>query len=223
MGTFSKLFLTHKYPGECDGRTMVRSAQDRGGALGKTPAFAASIPYKRRKGQQNFSYGGIFGPEGGKREMYVKSLGGGGGGGFFTHPHLTQDMLLTRGMPTAYRTAAEMPFYHRLMRFLKNGNLRLHKRKGGKVFQKGENGLGQGVLHIFHRVFHSRGSRRNLRYVNRGKNTLCNMERGGTGRENGKIFIFLHTFWGRGACVPKGGGKGRGGAVFLFEICGEMC
>lgn len=180
MGTFSKLFLTHKYPGGCDGRKMVRSAQDRGGSLGKTPAFAASIPYKRRKGQQNFSYGGIFGPEGGKREMYVKSLGGGGGGGFFTHPHLTQDMLLTRGTPTAYRTAAETPFYHRLMRFLKNGNGRLHKRKGGKVFQKGENGLGQGVLHIFHRVFHSRGSQRNPRYVNRGKNTLCNMERGET-------------------------------------------
>lgn len=216
MGTFSKLFLTHKYPGGCDGRKMVRSAQDRGGSLGKTPAFAASIPYKRRKGQQNFSYGGIFGPEGGKREMYVKSLGGGGGGGFFTHPHLTQDMLLTRGMPTAYRTAAEMPFYHRLMRFLKNGNLRLHKRKGGKVFQKGENGLGQGVLHIFHRVFHSRGSQRNLRYVNRGKNTLCNMERGGTRERKWKNIYFFAYFLGKGSLCPEGRRKrSRGRGIFI--------
>ena len=216
MGTFSKLFLTHRYPGGDDGRTMVRSAQDRGGALGKTPAFAASIPYKRRKGQQNFSYGGIFGPEGGKREMYVKSLGGGGGGGFFTHPHLTQDMLLTRGMPTAYRTAAEMPFYHRLMRFLKNGNRRLHKRKGGKVFQNGGNGLGQGVLHIFHRVFHSRGSRRNLRYVNRGKNTLCNMERGGTGERKWKNIYFFAYFLGKGSLCPEGWRKrSRGRGIFI--------
>lgn len=216
MGTFSKLFLTHKYPGECDGRKMVRSAQDRGGALGKTPAFAASIPYKRRKGQQNFSYGGIFGPEGGKKEMYVKSLGGGGGGGFFTHPHLTQDMLLTRGMPTAYRTAAEMPFYHRLMRFLKNGNRRLHKRKGGKVFQNGGNGLGQGALHIFHRVFHSRGSRRNLRYVNRGKNTLCNMERGGTGERKWKNIYFFAYFLGKGRLCPEGWRKrSRGRGIFI--------
>lgn len=216
MGTFSKLFLTHKYPGECDGRKMVRSAQDRGGALGKTPAFAASIPYKRRKGQQNFSYGGIFGPEGGKREMYVKSLGGGGGGGFFTHPHLTQDMLLTRGTPTAYRTAAETPFYHRLMRFLKNGNRRLHKRKGGKVFQKGENGLGQGVLHIFHRVFHSRGSRRNPRYVNRGKNTLCNMERGGTRERKWKNIYFFAYFLGKGRLCPEGRRKrSRGRGIFI--------
>lgn len=195
---------------------MVRSAQDRGGSLGKTPAFAASIPYKRRKGQQNFSYGGIFGPEGGKREMYVKSLGGGGGGGFFTHPHLTQDMLLTRGAPTAYRTAAEMPFYHRLMRFLKNGNRRLHKRKGGKVFQKGENGLGQGVLHIFHRVFHSRGSQRNLRYVNRGKNTLCNMERGGTGEGKWKNIYFFAYFLGKGRLCPEGWRKrSRGRGIFI--------
>lgn len=216
MGTFSKLFLTHKYPGECDGRKMVRSAQDRGGALGKTPAFAASIPYKRRKGQQNFSYGGIFGPEGGKREMYVKSLGGGGGGEFFTHPHLTQDMLLTRGMPTAYRTAAEMPFYHRLMRFLKNGNGRLHKRKGGKVFQNGGNGLGQGVLHIFHRVFHSRGSQRNLRYVNRGKNTLCNMERGGTRERKWKNIYFFAYFLGKGRLCPEGRRKrSRGRGIFI--------
>ena len=216
MGTFSKLFLTHKYPGGYDGRKMVRSAQDRGGALGKTPAFAASIPYKRRKGQQNFSYGGIFGPEGGKREMYVKSLGGGGGGGFFTHPHLTQDMLLTRGMPTAYRTAAEMPFYHRLMRFLKNGNRRLHKRKGGKVFQNGGNGLGQGVLHIFHRVFHSRGSRRNLRYVNRGKNTLCNMERGGTRERKWKNIYFFAYFLGKGSLCPEGWRKrSRGRGIFI--------
>lgn len=216
MGTFSKLFLTHKYPGGYDGRKMVRSAQDRGGALGKTPAFAASIPYKRRKGQQNFSYGGIFGPEGGKREMYVKSLGGGGGGGFFTHPHLTQDMLLTRGMPTAYRTAAEMPFYHRLMRFLKNGNRRLHKRKGGKVFQNGGNGLGQGVLHIFHRVFHSRGSRRNPRYVNRGKNTLCNMERGGTRERKWKNIYFFAYFLGKGSLCPEGWRKrSRGRGIFI--------
>lgn len=216
MGTFSKLFLTHKYPGGYDGRKMVRSAQDRGGALGKTPAFAASIPYKRRKGQQNFSYGGIFGPEGGKREMYVKSLGGGGGGGFFTHPHLTQDMLLTRGMPTAYRTAAEMPFYHRLMRFLKNGNRRLHKRKGGKVFQNGGNGLGQGVLHIFHRVFHSRGSRRNLRYVNRGKNTLCNMERGGTREGKWKNIYFFAYFLGKRRLCPEGWRKrSRGRGIFI--------
>lgn len=216
MGTFSKLFLTHKYPGGYDGRKMVRSAQDRGGALGKTPAFAASIPYKRRKGQQNFSYGGIFGPEGGKREMYVKSLGGGGGGGFFTHPHLTQDMLLTRMLPTAYRTAAEGPFYHRLMRFLKNGNRRLHKRKGGKVFQKGENGLGQGVLHIFHRVFHSRGSRRNPRYVNRGKNTLCNMERGGTGEGKWKNIYFFAYFLGKESLCPEGRRKrSRGRGIFI--------
>ena len=216
MGTFSKLFLTHKYPGECDGRKMVRSAQDRGGALGKTPAFAASIPYKRRKGQQNFSYGGIFGGKGGKREMYVKSLGGGGGGGFFTHPHLTQDMLLTRMLPTAYRTAAEGPFYHRLMRFLKNGNRRLHKRKGGKVFQKGENGLGQGVLHIFHRVFHSRGSQRNLRYVNRGKNTLCNMERGGTRERKWKNIYFFAYFLGKGSLCPEGWRKrSRGRGIFI--------
>ena len=216
MGTFSKLFLTHKYPGGYDGRKMVRSAQDRGGALGKTPAFAASIPYKRRKGQQNFSYGGIFGPEGGKREMYVKSLGGGGGGGFFTHTHLTQDMLLTRGAPTAYRTAAEMPFYHRLMRFLKNGNRRLHKRKGGKVFQNGGNGLGQGVLHIFHRVFHSRGSRRNPRYVNRGKNTLCNMERGGTGERKWKNIYFFAYFLGKGRLCPEGWRKrSRGRGIFI--------
>lgn len=216
MGTFSKLFLTHKYPGGYDGRKMVRSAQDRGGALGKTPAFAASIPYKRRKGQQNFSYGGIFGPEGGKREMYVKSPGGGGGGGFFTHPHLTQDMLLTRGMPTAYRTAAETPFYHRLMRFLKNGNRRLHKRKGGKVFQKGENGLRQGVLHIFHRVFHSRGSRRNPRYVNRGKNTLCNMERGGTGEGKWKNIYFFAYFLGKESLRPEGRRKrSRGRGIFI--------
>ena len=216
MGTFSKLFLTHKYPGGYDGRKMVRSAQDRGGALGKTHAFAASIPYKRRKGQQNFSYGGIFGPEGGKREMYVKSLGGGGGGGFFTHPHLTQDMLLTRGMPTAYRTAAEMPFYHRLMRFLKNGNRRLHKRKGGKVFQNGGNGLGQGVLHIFHRVFHSRGSRRNPHYVNRGKNTLCNMERGGTGERKWKNIYFFAYFLGKGRLCPEGRRKrSRGRGIFI--------
>ena len=216
MGTFSKLFLTHKYPGGYDGRKMVRSAQDRGGALGKTPAFAASIPYKRRKGQQNFSSGGIFGPEGGKREMYVKSPGGGGGGGFFTHPHLTQDMLLTRGMPTAYRTVAETPFYHRLMRFLKNGNRRLHKRKGGKVFQKGENGLGQGVLHIFHRVFHSRGSRRNPRYVNRGKNTLCNMERGGTGERKWKNIYFFAYFLGKGRLCPEGWRKrSRGRGIFI--------
>lgn len=216
MGTFSKLFLTHKYPGGCDGRKMVRSAQDRGGALGKTPAFAASIPYKRRKGQQNFSCGGIFGPEGGKREMYVKSLGGGGGGGFFTHPHLTQDMLLTRGTPTAYRTAAETPFYHRLMRFLKNGNRRLHKRKGGKVFQNGGNGLGQGVLHIFHRVFHSRGSRRNLRYVNRGKNTLCNMERGGTGEGKWKNIYFFAYFLGKESLCPEGRRKrSRGRGIFI--------
>ena len=216
MGTFSKLFLTHKYPGECDGRKMVRSAQDRGGFPGKTPAFAASIPYKRRKGQQNFSYGGIFGPEGGKREMYVKSLGGGGGGGFFTHPHLTQDMLLTRGLHTAYRTAAERPFYQRLMRFLKNGNRRLHKRKGGKVFQKGENGLGQGVLHIFHRVFHSRGSRRNPRYVNRGKNTLCNMERGGTGERKWKNIYFFAYFLGKESLCPEGRRKrSRGRGIFI--------
>ena len=216
MGTFSKLFLTHKYPGGYDGRKMVRSAQDRGGALGKTPAFAASIPYKRRKGQQNFSYGGIFGPEGGKREMYVKSLGGGGGGGFFTHPHLTQDMLLTRMLPTAYRTAAEGPFYHRLMRFLKNGNRRLHKRKGGKVFQKGENGLGQGVLHIFHRVFHSRGSQRNPRYVNRGKNTLCNMERGGTGEGKWKNIYFFAYFLGKESLCPEGRRKrSRGRGIFI--------
>lgn len=216
MGTFSKLFLTHKYPGGWDGRKMVRSAQDRGGALGKTPAFAASIPYKRRKGQQNFSSGGIFGPEGGKREMYVKSLGGGGGGGFFTHPHLTQDMLLTRGTPTAYRTAAETPFYHRLMRFLKNGNRRLHKRKGGKVFQKGENGLGQGVLHIFHRVFHSRGSWRNPRYVNRGKNTLCNMERGGTGERKWKNIYFFAYFLGKESLCPEGRRKrSRGRGIFI--------
>ena len=216
MATFSKLFLTHKYPSGWDGRKMVRSAQDRGGFPGKTPAFAASIPYKRRKGQQNFSYGGIFGPEGGKREMYVKSLGGGGGGGFFTHPHLTQDMLLTRGMPTAYRTAAEMPFYHRLMRFLKNGNRRLHKRKGGKVFQKGENGLGQGVLHIFHRVFHSRGSRRNPRYVNRGKNTLCNMERGGTGEGKWKNIYFFAYFLGKESLRPEGRRKrSRGRGIFI--------
>ena len=216
MGTFSKLFLTHKYPGGYDGRKMVRSAQDRGGSLGKTPAFAASIPYKRRKGQQNFSYGGIFGPEGGKREMYVKSLGGGGGGGFFTHPHLTQDMLLTRGTPTAYRTAAETPFYHRLMRFLKNGNRRLHNRKGGKVFQKGENGLGQGVLHIFHRVFHSRGSRRNPRYVNRGKNTPCNMERGGTGEGKWKNIYFFAYFLGKGRLCPEGRRKrSRGRGIFI--------
>lgn len=187
-----------------------------GGSLGKTPAFAASIPYKRRKGQQNFSYGGIFGPEGGKREMYVKSLGGGGGGGFFTHPHLTQDMLLTRGTPTAYRTAAETPFYHRLMRFLKNGNRRLHKRKGGKVFQKGENGLGQGVLHIFHRVFHSRGSRRNPRYVNRGKNTLCNMERGGTGEGKWKNIYFFAYFLGKESLRPEGRRKrSRGRGIFI--------
>ena len=187
-----------------------------GGSLGKTPAFAASIPYKRRKGQQNFSYGGIFGPEGGKREMYVKSLGGGGGGGFFTHPHLTQDMLLTRGTPTAYRTAAEMPFYHRLMRFLKNGNRRLHKRKGGKVFQNGGNGLGQGVLHIFHRVFHSRGSRRNLRYVNRGKNTLCNMERGGTGEGKWKNIYFFAYFLGKESLRPEGRRKrSRGRGIFI--------
>ena len=216
MGTFSKLFLTHKYPGGYDGRKMVRSAQDRGGSLGKTPAFAASISYKRRKGQQNFSYGGIFGPEGGKREMYVKSLGGGGGGGFFTHPHLTQDMLLTRGMPTAYRTVAEMPFYHRLMRFLKNGNRRLHKRKGGKVFQNGGNGLGQGVLHIFHRVFHSRGSQRNPRYVNRGKNTLCNMERGGTGEGKWKNIYFFAYFLGKGRLCPEGRRKrSRGRGIFI--------
>ncbi len=216
MGTFSKLFLTHKYPGGYDGRKMVRSAQDRGGALGKTPAFAASIPYKRRKGQQNFSYGGIFGLGGGKREMYVKSLGGGGGGGFFTHPHLTQDMLLTRGTPTAYRTAAETPFYHRLMRFLKNGNRRLHKRKGGKVFQNGGNGLGQGVLHIFHRVFHSRGSQRNLRYVNRGKNTLCNMERGGTGERKWKNIYFFAYFLGKGSLCPEGWRKrSRGRGIFI--------
>lgn len=216
MGTFSKLFLTHKYPGGYDGRKMVRSAQDRGGALGKTPAFAASIPYKRRKGQQNFSYGGIFGLGGGKREMYVKSLGGGGGGGFFTHPHLTQDMLLTRGTPTAYRTAAETPFYHRLMRFLKNGNRRLHKRKGGKVFQNGGNGLGQGVLHIFHRVFHSRGSQRNLRYVNRGKNTLCNMERGGTGERKWKNIYFFAYFLGKGRLCPEGRRKrSRGRGIFI--------
>ena len=216
MGTFSKLFLTHKYPGECDGRKMVRSAQDRGGFPGKTPAFAASIPYKRRKGQQNFSYGGIFGLGGGKREMYVKSLGGGGGGGFFTHPHLTQDMLLTRGMPTAYRTAAEMPFYHRLMRFLKNGNRRLHKRKGGKVFQKGENGLGQGVLHIFHRVFHSLGSRRNPRYVNRGKNTLCNMERGGERERKWKNIYFFAYFLGKERLCPEGRRKrSRGRGIFI--------
>ena len=216
MGTFSKLFLTHKYPGGYDGRKMVRSAQDRGGALGKTPAFAASIPYKRRKGQQNFSYGGIFGPEGGKKEMYVKSLGGGGGGGFFTHPHLTQDMLLTRGTPTAYRTAAETPFYHRLMRFMKNGNRRLHKRKGGKVFQSGGNGLGQGVLHIFHRVFHSRGSRRNPRYVNRGKNTLCNMERGGTGERKWKNIYFFAYFLGKGSLCPEGWRKrSRGRGIFI--------
>lgn len=216
MGTFSKLFLTHKYPGGYDGRKMVRSAQDRGGSLGKTPAFAASIPYKRRKGQQNFSYGGIFGPEGGKREMYVKSLGGGGGGGFFTHPHLTQNMLLTRGMPTAYRTAAEMPFYHRLMRFLKNGNRRLHKRKGGKVFQKGENGLGQGVLHIFHRVFHSRGSQRNPRYVNRGKNTLCNIERGGTEEGKWKNIYFFAYFLGKESLRPEGRRKrSRGRGIFI--------
>ena len=216
METFSKLFLTHKYPGEYDGRKMVRSAQDRGGFFRKTPAFAASIPYKRRKGQQNFSYGGIFGLGGGKREMYVKSLGGGGGGGFFTHPHLTQDMLLTRGAPTAYRTAAETPFYHRLMRFLKNGNRRLHKRKGGKVFQKGENGLGQGVLHIFHRVFHSRGSRRNLRYVNRGENTLCYMERGGTGEGKWKNIYFFAYFLGKESLCPEGWRKrSRGRGIFI--------
>lgn len=216
MEIFSKLFLTHKYPGEYDGRKMVRSAQDRGGALGKTPAFAASIPYKRRKGQQNFSYGGIFGLGGGKREMYVKSLGGGGGGGFFTHPHLTQDMLLTRGMPTAYRTVAETPFYHRLMRFLKNGNRRLHKRKGGKVFQNGGNGLGQGVLHIFHRVFHSRGSRRNPRYVNRDKNTLCNMERGGTGEGKWKNIYFFAYFLGKESLCPEGRRKrSRGRGIFI--------
>lgn len=216
METFSKLFLTHKYPGEYDGRKMVRSAQDRGGFFRKTPAFAASIPYKRRKGQQNFSYGDIFGGKGGKREMYVKSLGGGGGGGFFTHPHLTQDMLLTRGAPTPYRTAAEMPFYHRLMRFLKNGNRRLHKRKGGKVFQKGENGLGQGVLHIFHRVFHSRGSRRNPRYVNRGKNTLCNMERGGTVERKWKNIYFFAYFLGKERLCPEGRRKrSRGRGIFI--------
>lgn len=186
------------------------------GSLGKTPAFAASIPYKRRKGQQNFSYGGIFGPEGGKREMYVKSPGGGGGGGFFTHPHLTQDMLLTRGLHTAYRTAAETPFYHRLMRFLKNGNRRLHKRKGGKVFQNGGNGLGQGVLHIFHRVFHSRGSRRNPRYVNRGKNTLCNMERGGTRERKWKNIYFFAYFLGKGRLCPEGRRKrSRGRGIFI--------
>ena len=195
---------------------MVRSAQDRGGFPGKTPAFAASIPYKRRKGQQNFSPGGIFGPGGGKREMYVKSLRGGGGGGFFTHPHLTQDMLLTRGLHTAYRTAAERPFYQRLMRFLKNGNRRLHKRKGGKVFQKGKNGLGQGVLHIFHRVFHSRGSRRNPRYVNRGKNTLCNMERGGTGEGKWKNIYFFAYFLGKESLRPEGRRKrSRGRGIFI--------
>lgn len=216
METFSKLFLTHKYPGEYDGRKMVRSAQDRGGFFRKTPAFAASIPYKRRKGQQNFSYEGIFGGKGGKREMYVKSPGGGGGGGFFTHPHLTQDMLLTRGAPTPYRTAAEMPFYHRLMRFLKNGNRRLHKRKGGKVFQKGENGLGQGVLHIFHRVFHSPGSRRNPRYVNSGKNTLCNMERGGTRERKWKNIYFFAYFLGKGSLCPEGWRKrSRGRGIFI--------
>lgn len=148
--------------------------------------------------------------------MYVKSLRGGGGGGFFTHPHLTQDMLLTRGMPTAYRTAAEMPFYHRLMLFLKNGNRRLHKRKGGKVFQKGENGLGQGVLHIFHRVFHSRGSRRNPRYVNRGKNTLCNMERGGTGERKWKNIYFFAYFLGKERLCPEGRRKrSRGRGIFI--------
>lgn len=46
---------------------------------------------------------------------------------------------------------------------------------------------------------------------------------GKPGDKNGRIFIFLHTFGDGPPLFPAAVGKGRGSAVFLFEICGEMC